>query len=268
MRKKKLFLYVLAVIIVFAVVGAGAWYQYFRPTDNSLANIKKKGVLVVGSDIPYGMMEFFDANNQPAGIDVDIAAEIADSLGVKLEFRDYDWDQLFSKVKSGDIDLAISSITITPERQQEMLFSHPYFNGGQVIIVRSDEEDIQGVLGLAEKKVATQENTTGYTEAKKYVSDSDIITYLNFDKVEGGPSILDDLEARKFDAIIVDYVQALDIIKNYSGVKIVGVPFTKESYGIATKIGNDSLIKQVNYILKRLKNSGGLEEINSQWITL
>lgn len=265
MKKKKTFFYILATIVVIAIAAAGIWYQYFRATDDSLANIKKKGVLVVGSDIPYGVMEFFDADNRPAGIDVDIATAIAANLGVKLEFNDYDWDQLFTKVKSGEVDLAISSITITPERQQEMLFSNSYFNGGQVIVARADEQDIKGILDLSDHKIATQKDTTGYTEAKKYVPESSIVTYLNFDSDDGKPDIINDLKAGKFDAIIVDYIQALDMIKKYPGVKIVGVPFTKEGYGVATKIGNNSLMKKVNSILRKLNNNGQLEEIEDKW---
>ena len=266
MKRKNIFLMCVATIFVLAVVGTYVYYNNYRTADKSLANVKKSGVLLVGSDMPYGVMEFFDENNQPVGFDVDIAKEIASRLGVKLEFEDYDWDQLFPKVKSGEINLAVSSITITPERQNDMLFSNSYFNGGQVIIVNVDNQEVVGINSLIGKKIAVQEGTTGYDEAKKYTNDNLISKYLNFSNSGTGPNIIKDLKEKKFEAIIVDYIQALDIIKNSQGLKIVGVPFTKESYGAATKFGNDTLIKKINSIFQDMKSDGTFDKIEMKWI--
>lgn len=264
MKKKSLLIVILAAVVV-ALAGAWFWYNYIRATDDSLANVKKRGVLVVGSDIPFGVMEFFNADNKPAGIDVEIAEAIASRLGVELEFRDEEWSQLFSKVKDGSIDLAISSITINPERQEEMLFSTPYFDGGQVIVVRTENQEIKGINNLADKRIAVQTDTTSYSEAKKYTNESMISAYQSFGSANGGANIADDLKDGKFDAIIVDYIQALDMIKYNLGLKIVGVPFTKESYGIATKIGNISLMQEVDSILQEMVNDGTLEQIETKW---
>jgi len=265
MKKKNTFFIIIVVLIIAIAVGAWWWHNHPKPSDDSLANVVKRGVLIVGSDIPFGVMEFFGKDNEPEGIDVDIAREIATHLGVRLEFNDYDWDQLFSKVKTGEIDLAISSITITSERQKEMFFSKPYFNGGQVLVVRSDNNEIKGVNNLVGKKIAAQQDTTGYDEAKKCTQENLISTYLNFDGSGGTTNIIDDLRDAKVEVIIVDYIQALDMIKNYPGLKIVGVPFTKEDYGITTAIGNNSLIQEVDSILQNLEKSGMLEQIKTRW---
>jgi polar amino acid transport system substrate-binding protein len=263
MKNKKLFLVILALFII-AIIAGFLWYKNFRAADDSLANIKNKGVLVIGSDIPYGVMEFFDEDNNPAGVDVDIAQEIASRLGVRLEFNDYDWDQLFDKVKSGEIDLALSSITITPARQKEMRFSDPYFNGGQVIVVSSANQEISGVKSLVGKKIAVQKDTTGYTEAKKYTPEDLISVYLNFENTNGA-GIISDLKNEKFEAIIVDYIQALSMIKDNSGLKIIGVPFTKEDYGIATRLSNNTLMEKINSILEGMKSDGTLDKIKTTW---
>ena len=97
--KKNIIIFVVVVFILAAILGAW-WWQHQQnlssAVDSSLANVIKKGKLVVGSDIPYGVMEFIDKDGQPAGIDVDIAKEVASRLGVQLEFKDYDWNALFS----------------------------------------------------------------------------------------------------------------------------------------------------------------------------
>lgn len=263
--KKNIILIITLVFLIIALSGIWFWRSGFKKTDSSLSDVKKRGVLVVGSDIPYGVMEFFDQNNKPVGIDVDVAKEIASHLGVKLEFNDYDWEQIFPLVKNGKIDLAMSSVTITPDRQKEMLFSQPYFNGGQVIVVLSKNQEIKGVNSLSGKKIAVQKDTTSYTEAKKYTSENLISSYLDFDGSGGAPNIVDDLKNEKVDAIIVDYTQALNIIKNNTSLKIVGVPFTKEDYGVVTKIGNNSLIEKVNLILQQLKDDGTMDQIETKW---
>lgn len=264
MKKNKIFL---SITLLLIIVFLGTWlvYRNFIVTDNSLSIIKNKGVLVVGSALPFGVMEFWDENNKAVGVDVDVATEIANHLQLKLEFIDYDWDDLFVKLKNGEIDIAISSITITPERQKEMLFSDPYFRGGQVMVTRNNDQSIRGVNDLMDKKVAVQQDTTSYDEAKKYTTDSLIFTYLNFESTSNQDGIVNDLKNNKFDAIIVDYTEALNIIKKDSNLKIVGVPFTSEDYGIATKMGNNSLIKEINNLLKDMKKDGHLDEIKSKW---
>lgn len=266
MKKKKIQLgLVFGLIIMVIAVGAWFWRDSYGQKDASLSTIKNKGVLVVGSDVPYGVMEFFDENNQISGIDVDIAQEIASQLGVQMIFKDYDWDQIFPLVKSGEIDFAISSITITPERQAEMLFSDHYFHGGQVIIVRKDNQEIHGVSDLSDKKIAVQEGTTSFDEAKKCTNDELVIQYRNFDVSASGEGIINDLRTSKFEAIIVDYIQALDIIRNNNDLKIVGVPFTRELYGIVTKMGNDTLIEKINSILQKMETDGTLDNIINKW---
>lgn len=256
---------ILIIVSTAIIAAAWSWYLDYTEADKSLSAIKKRGVLVVGSGMPYGVMEFFDGNNQPAGVDVDIAKEIASSLGVTLKFEDYDWDTLFLKIKTGEIDLAMSAITITPQRQKETLFSNPYFDGGQVIIVQSGNSSIGGINDLAGKKIAVQKDLTSYTEAVKYTSSEQIYTYPNFDSYPDGISIVVDLKTGKFDAIIVDYIQALNLIKNDSELKIIGVPFTQESYGIATKINNILLMKKINSILADMEKDGTLQAIKTKW---
>ncbi len=268
MKKNNKFLIVLIILIIAAATGLWLWFNNFKPTDTSLSDIKKRGVLVVGSDIPYGVMEFFDQNNKAVGIDVDIATEIASRLGVKLEFNNCAWDKIFPLVKNGQIDLAISSITITPERQKEMLFSDSYFNGGQVIVTNENNQEIKGVNDLLDKKIAVQKDSTGYKEAKKYTSENSIFAYLNFDATSDGQGIINDLNNKKFVVIIVDYIQALALIKNNSNLKIIGVPFTKEEYGIVTKIGNNSLMEKINSVLQDMREDGTLEGIETKWTRL
>ena len=233
--------------------------------DPKLKEIKDRGKLIVGSDIPYGVMEFFDDSGNVVGIDVDIAREIADYLGVELEMRDIEWDQLFIDAKSNEIDLAISAITITSERAEKMLFSIPYFDAGQILIVQKDNQDITGPLNLQGLKIGVQIKTTGETEAKKYTDENNIKTYLSYECTADNECMLDDLKTGKIDAIIMDYVAAIVIVSNEEELKILGEPFTEEFYGVVTAIGNDALLNEVNTVLRDIKRTGRLTEIINKW---
>lgn len=266
MKKHYIISAFLVVLGTTIIAGSLFYYLAVKEADKSLINIKKRGVLIVGSDIPYGRMEFFDQHNQPVGIDVDIAKELATHLGVSLQFKDYTWEELFSKVKSGEIDFAISSITITPERQQDMLFSDQYYSSGQVLVTLKDNFSIEGVGSLIGKTIGVKKDTTSSLEAQKYVSSSSIFYYPSFDVLPDGSNIVNDLKTKKFEVLMVDYIQALDLIKNNPDLKIVGVPFTKEEYGIATKIGNNLLMNEVNSSLKEMTDNNHLQAIKTKWL--
>ncbi len=265
MKKKYLVMAILIIVCTALISLVWSWYLDYKEADKSLYNIKKNGVLAVGTSLPYGAMEFLDENNQPAGVDIDIAKALASKLGVDLKIENYDWDDLFSKIRNGGVDLAISSISITEKRQKEMLFSDPYFNAGQVIIVNSENEGLEGTNNLVGKKVAVFGNSTGYEEALKYTSEDLILVYVDYNSDAIGRNMIADLKSGKSDAAIVDYVLALSLIKSDPKLKIVGVPFTKENYGIATKIDNVLLIKKVNAILADMEKSGELQAIKLKW---
>lgn len=261
-------------IVVFSIIvllggGVFLFFNYQKSendssSDSSLSDIKTRGKLVVGSDIPYGVMEFFDEDGNPAGIDVDIAKEIASEIGVELDYKDYDWENLFSAVKSGEVDLMISSLTITEERSKEMFLSAPYFSGGQVIIVRADNQNIKLPGDLKGKRVGVQKETTGHYEVQKYVSEELIILYSNYDSTPTS-GIFYDLESGIIDAAVLDYIVGVGIARERPPLKLSGKPFTQEYYGIATKMGNEELIEEVNKILRELKRTSRLDEIKSKW---
>jgi|FLOH01.1.fsa_nt_gi glutamine transport system substrate-binding protein len=185
-------------VIIFLLIGCMSVEDKLaqNSSDNSLLNVRERGTLFVGTNIPYEPMEFLDANGEFVGIDIDVARNIASEMGLEIEFVNYEWDDLFVAIKNGEVDFAISSITITPERSEEMLFSIPYFNAGQVIIVNDDNQEIVVPEDLFEKKVGVQLETTSYDEAVKYAGEEYVFLYVDYDR----PVV--DLLNKELDAII------------------------------------------------------------------
>jgi len=256
-----------ALIIVVALLGYYWRYQLQNTTpkitqeeitDTTLKSILSRGKIVVGTEATYPPMEYIDKNGNFVGVDIDIAKEIASDLGVKVEFKNIVWDKIFKSLLQKKVDILLSSITILPERAKIMAFSDPYFNAGQVIVIRKDEAAaIKGTEDLHDKRLGVQKDTTSDYTAQKYTDK--VMRYETYDVAEK------DLLAGKLDAIIVDYTAGMGLIKGDSNLEIVGEPFTEEFYGVAVRKEDRALLQRINQTIVRLKREGKLKEIESKW---
>ena len=246
--------------IVLMLVFIAGCVEEDKETDASLSDIKAKGTLLVGIDVPYGVMEFFDDSGNAVGVDIDIAKEIISEIGVELEIKTMPFDDLFAAVKNEEVDVLISAITITPERQEKMLFSIPYFDGGLVVVVGTDNKDISVPEGLKDKKLGVLKGTTGEAFALGYIDPSLVTSHITN---EGREQALLNGET---DAIVIDYIAAIDMIKEHSSLKIVGEPLNQEFYGVVTKLDNNAFMEEINGILREMKRSGRLKEITEKWV--
>jgi polar amino acid transport system substrate-binding protein len=260
------------VILIAVVIGIG-YFIYKKPTtpstptsgtqsnDSSLADVKKKGKLIIGTfgDIP--LMTFKDQAGNLVGHDIDLGKKIAAQLGVEAEFRVMTFPDMFASVKNRDIDMAISAITITPERSQEMLFSIPYFDGGQALIIKSTNNSIKSINDLKGKKIVVLKGTTG----EKAVSSLSFIDPSQI--ISKSERATDEVIKGTADAAVEDYVGAVGEVKKLNNtIKVVGEPFTQEYYGIATNINNKTLIEEINTTIRELKRTGELQQIKDKWL--
>ena len=243
-------------LIVGAFAGAPALHAAGR-ADASLAHVRQQGTLVVGVDIPYGIMEFYDDSGNPKGIDMDIARAIAARMGVKMGIKTMPFSKLFGSVKSGEVDVVISAVTITHERQKEMLFSVPYLDAGMSIAVREDNTSIQSKEDLKSKKVGVLKGTVG----EKIASESPFIDASLLKRYENNEKRIQDLLDGKLDAIIVHF-----LVKDLKSIKIVGEPLSHSYYGIVTRLENQSLMDGINKTLRAMKRTGELVEIKRKYI--
>lgn len=258
------------IVVFLSVLAVGLavtlWSKGYLPTltqskDPVVEAIQKRGKLIVGTDPTYPPMENTDPSGRIIGFDADLAAALASSLGVALELRKVPFDNLIEAAKQGDVDVAISSISITEERSQSVLFSRPYLNAGQAIITASGNTTIELPEDLQGKKVAAQSDTTSFKEAQRYTNAANVISYP-----ADYSDIVLKLKKGTIDAIIMDYPAASDLVRQHAGTKLVGKPFTSEFYGIVTRKENKGLIEVVNIILADLKKTGKLSAFESKWL--
>jgi len=229
-------------------------------TDPSLANIQEKGILVVGVDAPFGVMEFYDESGNLVGFDIDLAKEIASAIGVDLEHKNMPFDELFDAVKNEEVDVIISTVTITPERQETMLFSIPYFDGGNVVVAGSEYRDMKLPEDLRDKKVGTLKGTTGEAFVLEYAGPSLVTSYLTNEEMNKA------LLNGEIDVTVIDYIAAVDLVKKYPSLEIIGEPLSQAFYGVITRLGNKALMDKINEILRDMKISGQLDQIKNKYL--
>jgi len=131
-----------------------------------LEHIKQDGVLTVGNDTTYAPFEFMDSTNAPTGFDVDLISAVAANLGLKAQIVTTAWDGIIPALQAQKFEAVISAMTITPDREKEVLFSTPYYRSEMGIVFDKTLHTISGPEDLAGLRVGVQIGTTGETSAR------------------------------------------------------------------------------------------------------
>lgn len=194
------------------------------------------------------------------GFDIDLFKAIAEKANIEVEFINVAWDPLLAGMAQGTYDAAISSISITEERQKVMLFSDPYFAAGQLIAVRKDNTTITGKANLSGKTVGVQLGTTGNIEVNNIAG----ATAKPYDDIG---LAFQDLMNGQIDAVVADNPLVLSYVgKNSTKLKTAGEVFSAENYGIAVAKGKEDLLKKINAGLKKVKAEGIIETLSQKWL--
>ena len=116
-------------------------------------------MVVMGLDDSFPPMGFRNEQNELVGFDIDMAREAAKRAGLTVELKPIDWSAKESELNSKRVDMLWNGLTITPQRQQQLLLSKPYMDNHQIIVVRPDG-GINTKADLADKVVAVQDGSS------------------------------------------------------------------------------------------------------------
>jgi polar amino acid transport system substrate-binding protein len=232
-----------------------------QEAEDAFERISRTKKLLVGTDATYPPFESKDAKTgKLIGFDIDLMKTICEDLGVECEFTVVPFDGIVSGLKSRKYDVIISAFTITSQRAEAVDFSRPYYEAGQSIAVKLDEQKIKSIDDLIGKRVGAQLRTTGEILAKK-IKDAEIISYENI-----GAAFID-MDNGKLDAIVNDKPTSEGIIALKGKAKIVGETLTSENYGLAVRKGENKLLDAINKSLEKLQNSGRIRQIKDKWFS-
>ena len=245
---------VLVVTLVPAALTAGCGGT---TTTGAKVTTLKRGILMMGSDIPYPPFEFKEGD-KVVGFDVDIATEIAKRLNVKLDVVPTKWDVILSRLISDKYDIIMSAMPITPERSKEISFSDPYIDSDQSIAVKIGSP-IKTEADLKDKVIGVWIDTPGQMTAEKMTGLKEI---REFDNIQ---LAFEALETGSIDAIINYYPINSYMSKKSGKTVVVQKIITNEKYGIGVKKDNSQLRLAINNELRKLKEDGTYNTIYKKW---
>src|SRR5512138_3874541 len=197
---------IIAISLLLCLAGCG----------NKNAGTLEGNVLRVGTDATYPPFETVNTETgKPEGFDIDLITMIAEINGWKPEFIVTPFDGIIPGLQGNKYDVAISSITITPERAATVDFSKPYYTAGQIVAVPVDNTSIQSIDDLKGKRVGVQLGTTGEMMAQK----TEGIQVFSYDNI--GAAFID-MANGNLDAVLNDYPTTQAYIRSHATAKTVG----------------------------------------------
>lgn len=221
---------------------------------------KPANQLTVGMELAYPPFEMTDANGKPAGVSVDLAMALGESLGRKTVIENIPFDGLIPALKTGKIDLIISSMTKTEERAQSIDFSEPYLKTGLCLLVGKNS-GIQSIQDLLQpgKTVVVKKGTTGHTYAADRLKEAKVLV------LDKEAACVLEVAQGKADAFIYDQMSTFkNWQKNPETTRPILKPFQEESWAIGIRKGNDALRAGVDRFLKDFRAKNGFEDLGER----
>jgi polar amino acid transport system substrate-binding protein len=251
---------VLCVAIVMASVVPAAVAQD-APVLNRIVKNNQLRVGMSGGQPPFSVKS---KDGQLIGYEVDVANLLANAMGVELQIVQKPFGELLGALASGEVDVVMSGMTMTPERNLKAAFVGPYLVSGKSILTKDKtlaQADETADIDLASVKIVALEGSTSQKFAETFMSKAQVVTTKDYETAV--QMILND-EAT---AMVADYpVCALSVMR-YSdkGLVTLAEPLTIEPIGIAISPGDSLLLNFIENYLGALEVVGVLAELEAKW---
>lgn len=222
----------------------------------------EEGKLIMATNAFFPPYEYYEGD-KIVGIDAEIAAAIAEKLGLELVINDMEFDSIITNVKQGAADFGLAGLTVSAEREQEINFSISYASGVQVIIVR-EGSSITTVDDLSAEgatyKVGVQLGTTGDIYATDDFGSDRVVTYN-----KGNEAVMA-LAKGDIDCVIIDNEPAKAFVKANEGLVILDTSYADEDYAACVAKGNEALLEAIDNAIMELTEDGTIDAIIAKYI--
>ena len=248
-------------VLLFSFLLLSAWSV---SAGEKMDRIVKRGELLVGISGDQPPLHFKTRTGEIKGLDVDIAALIAEAMGVKLKIVNISFPELLPALEKGELDMVISGMTITPQRNLKVAFVGPYFVSGKCLLTK------KGTVAALEKKeelnksnfsIAVLKSSTSKDLADKALPEAKQVMTESLDES------LDLLLQGRVDAVVADLPFCVISSFRYKekGLETLQTPFNYEPFGIALPADDALYINWVQNFLTLLNNSGELKNLSKKW---
>lgn len=257
---KKLFSIILSIVMIFSIMACGSNSSNSTSSssnENQASTSTKKLVMCTNAEFPP--YEYHDGTNI-IGIDIDIIKKIGEMKGFEVEIMDIAFDATIPAVMNGKADFAMSGMTVTEDRKQNVDFTHTYQTAIQNVIVPSNSP-IKTIEDMKGKKIGVIEGYTGDLYATEDFGEEFISRYHK--NTDGFQS----LKSGRIDAFVIDDQVAKALVAEDGGdYKILDSAYALEEYAIAVKKGNTEILNMLNSAIDELKSNGELQKIINKYI--
>jgi polar amino acid transport system substrate-binding protein len=219
--------------------------------------------LIVGMEMSFPPFEMLDSSGKPAGVSVDLALAMGKSLNRPIRFENIPFDGLIPSLKTGKIDLIISSLTMTEDRQKSIDFSDPYLKMGLAILANKNT-DIQSINDLDKpgRNIAVKKGTTANIYAMQHFKKAKVLVFND----ESACAI--EVGQGKADCFIYDQISVFQNWKRHEDrTRAILQPFEQEEWAMGLRKGDDELRQQVNDFIKQFKEAGGFEQLGEKYLS-
>ncbi|MBI2822553.1 MAG: amino acid ABC transporter substrate-binding protein [Acidobacteria bacterium] len=252
-------LFLLGALVVIVLAGCGKT----GPADE-LERVRAAKYLFVAVqpvNEPFG----FSSGTEIVGLDADLARAIASRIGVSVRWIPKPFEEIFDTLAEKKADMIISVVTITESRRERFAFSEPYFQSGQILAIRKDDEkEIKGLEDLKGKQLGVQDRTVGHDLAQRdpRLKETQVMPYSSLD------AALLKLNEREVDGVIGGFpVLVQSVSKSFPNLTVIGRPLDHEQKGVVLRKGEEKLLQVVNETIREMKAQGKLEELGQKWFS-
>jgi polar amino acid transport system substrate-binding protein len=229
-----------------------------------LDRILSRGELRVGMSGDMPPLNMLNKQDKIIGLDADLAAMMADAMGVKLNVQKIAFSGLLPALEAGSIDLIISNMTMTPDRNLKVAFVGPYFTSGKGLLTKNTT--------LTQAKKFADINNPQFTFVALKGSTSEAVTRAGAPQAklvtvgtenEGVKMVIDG----KADAMLADFpICVVAAYRNQgSGLVPVAAPLTYEPIGIAVPKGDPHLLNWLENFLRSVEKAGYMKDLGEKW---
>ena len=237
-------------------------------TDAAWERIQKNGKIVVGTSMDYPPFEYVDTKFQADGFDIGMITAIGQQLGLPMDVKNYAFNGLYNALQTGQIDIAVSAIAVTPEREQKVLFSNVYLtNSAAAVAPPGSPIVISSPAQLPAYRVGVQKGSAfeSYMNMNFIMTGlmpaTQLYTFINMDDE------IANLVANKIDIALMDQPTA-EIYIPKNNLKLAGTGVAPQRYAIAMPLNSPVLQANINSALKTLNNNGTLGKLTKQYLSV
>ena len=219
--------------------------------------------IVIGLDDNFPPMGFRDDKGELVGFDIDLAREAGKRIGVEVQFKPIDWSAKEAELNGKRVDVLWNGLTITEERKANILFTTPYLENHQIIVV-TEKSPVTSKAQLAGKVVGVQDGSSAVDAIQK---DGDTAKSIKEIKKFGdNVTALMDLSAGRLDALVVDEVVGRYYTAKKPGeYRVLEDNFGTEDYGVGTRKDDTELMAKLQKAMDEMKADGAAATISTKW---